>query len=179
MALSPDWASRLSTLLLWDTWNQRTQIISFLFLRSYDTLYRWHLLVIGQTKIIHCNLPDTTGKIEKKLIFVVYVAIMIIPAFYKWYPKSLLFLATLIFIFIEFDILARSQKWYVIICVLKMGFPCSTISYIRIGIYGNNWVNSLTFSWKFAYFTNFDHLWFENNYDDLSFSLCLFIKSIV
>ena len=38
-------------------------------LRSYDTLYRWHLVGIGQTKIIYKNLPDTTGKNEKKLIF--------------------------------------------------------------------------------------------------------------
>ena len=30
------------------------------FLRSYETLYRWHLLGIGQTKIIYYNLPDTT-----------------------------------------------------------------------------------------------------------------------
>ena len=53
----------------------------FTHLRSYDTLYRWHLLGIGQTKIIYYNLPDTTGKIEKKLIFIKYVSIMIISAY--------------------------------------------------------------------------------------------------
>ena len=64
--------------------------ITFL-LRSYDTLYRWHLLGIGQTKIIYynlVNLPDISGKIEKKLIFVEYVPILIIPAYYKLYPMS-------------------------------------------------------------------------------------------
>ena len=38
---------------------------------------------IGQTKIIYYNLPDTTEKIEKKLIFIEYVPIMIIPAYHK------------------------------------------------------------------------------------------------
>ena len=52
-------------------------------LRSYDTLYRRHLLGIGQTKIIYYNFPDITGKSEKKLIFVEYVPILIIPACYK------------------------------------------------------------------------------------------------
>ena len=51
--------------------------------RSYDTLYRWHLLGIGQTKIIYYNLPDITGTIEKKWIFIEYVPILIIPAYYK------------------------------------------------------------------------------------------------
>ena len=53
------------------------------FLRSYDTLYRRHLLSIGQTKIICYNLPDITGQIEKKLISIEYVPILIIPAYYK------------------------------------------------------------------------------------------------
>ena len=52
-------------------------------LRSYDTLYRWHLLVIEQTKLIYYNLPDITGKIEKKLIFIEYVPTLIIPSYYK------------------------------------------------------------------------------------------------
>ena len=52
-------------------------------LRSYDTLYRWHLLGIGQTKIIYYNLPDITGKIQMKLIYIEYVPILIIPAYYK------------------------------------------------------------------------------------------------
>ena len=52
-------------------------------LRSYDTLYRSHLLGIGQTKIIYRKLPDITGKIEEKLIFIEYVPILIIPAYYK------------------------------------------------------------------------------------------------
>ena len=52
-------------------------------LRSYDTLYRWHLLGIGQTKIIYYNLPDVTGNIDKKLNFIEYVLILIIPAYYK------------------------------------------------------------------------------------------------
>ena len=52
-------------------------------LRSYDTLYRWHLLDIRQTKTIYYNLPDITGKIEKKLIFIEYVPILNIPAYYK------------------------------------------------------------------------------------------------
>ena len=56
---------------------------SISILRSYDTLYRWHLFGIGQTKIIYYNLPDITGKIEKKLIFIEYVPILIIPAYYK------------------------------------------------------------------------------------------------
>ena len=34
-------------------------------LRSYDTLYRRHLLVIGQTKIIYYNLPDIIEKLER------------------------------------------------------------------------------------------------------------------
>ena len=51
--------------------------------RSYDTLYRWHLLGIGQTKIIYYNLPDVTGNIDKKLNFIEYVPILIIPAYYK------------------------------------------------------------------------------------------------
>ena len=52
-------------------------------LRSYDTLYRWHLLGIGQTKIIYYNLPDVTANIDKKLNFIEYVPILIIPAYYK------------------------------------------------------------------------------------------------
>ena len=52
-------------------------------LRSDDTLYRWHLLGIGQTKIIYYNLPDVTGNIDKKLNFIEYVPILIIPAYYK------------------------------------------------------------------------------------------------
>ena len=50
-------------------------------LRSYDTLYRWHLLGFGQTKIIYYILPDITRKIENKLIFIEYVPILIIPAY--------------------------------------------------------------------------------------------------
>ena len=52
-------------------------------LRYYDTLYWWHLLGIGQTKKKYYNLPDITGKIEKKLNFIEYVPILIIPAYYK------------------------------------------------------------------------------------------------
>ena len=52
-------------------------------LRSYDTLYRRQLLGIGQTKIIYYNLPDVTGNIDKKLNFIEYVPILIIPAYYK------------------------------------------------------------------------------------------------
>ena len=52
-------------------------------LRSYDTLYRWHLLGTGQTKIIYYNLPDVTGNIDKKLNFIEYVPILILPAYYK------------------------------------------------------------------------------------------------
>ena len=58
----------------------------WILLRSYDTLYRWgrwHLLGIGQTKIIYYNLPDITEIIEKKLIYIEYVPILIIPAYYK------------------------------------------------------------------------------------------------
>ena len=44
---------------------------------------RWHLLGIGQTKIIYYNLPDVTGNIDKKLNFIEYVPILIIPAYYK------------------------------------------------------------------------------------------------
>ena len=55
----------------------------YITLRSYDTLYQWHLLGIGQTKIIYYNLPDITWKIEKKLIFIEYVTILIIPVYYK------------------------------------------------------------------------------------------------
>ena len=49
-----------------------------------------------------------------------------------------LFLATVISIFIEFDVLRHFQEYFVIIHVYKIEFPCSTISYIRMGIYGNN-----------------------------------------
>ena len=54
-------------------------------------------------------------------------------------------LATVIFIFVEFDALAHFQKLCVIIRVYTMGFPCSAISYtcIRMGIYGTDF---LTFS---------------------------------
>ena len=38
---------------------------------------------IGQTKIIYYNLPDVTGNIDKKLNFIEYVPILIIPAYYK------------------------------------------------------------------------------------------------
>ena len=72
-------------------------------LRFYDTLYRRHLLGIGKTKIIYYNLPDITGKIETKLIFI-DVPNLIIPAYHKLYPMSFCFLATVISIFIEFNV---------------------------------------------------------------------------
>jgi len=59
------------------------QAEDYTILRSHDTLYRWHLLGIGQTKIIYYNLPDVTGNIDKKLNFIEYVPILIIPAYYK------------------------------------------------------------------------------------------------
>ena len=54
-------------------------------------------------------------------------------------------LATAIFIFNEFNVLTHFQKICMIIYVYKMGFPCSTISYIRMGIYGTKWVTLLVF----------------------------------
>ena len=52
-----------------------------------------------------------------------------------------MFLATVIFMFIEFDVLTHFQKICMIIHVYKIGLFCSTISYIRMDIYGTNWVN--------------------------------------
>ena len=57
--------------------------IDYIILRSYDTLYRWHLLGIGQTKIIYYNITDVNENIDKKLNFIEYVPILIIPAYYK------------------------------------------------------------------------------------------------
>ena len=51
-----------------------------------------------------------------------------------------MFLASVIFIFIEFDFSTHFQEICMIISVYKVGFPYSTISYIRMGIYGTNWV---------------------------------------
>ena len=61
----------------------RTCLLAYTCLRSYYTLYRRHLLGIGQTKMIYYNLLDITGKIEKKLNFIEYVPILIISAYYK------------------------------------------------------------------------------------------------
>ena len=61
----------------------RTCLLAYTCLRSYYTLYRRHLLGIGQTKMIYYNLHDITGKIEKKLNFIEYVPILIISAYYK------------------------------------------------------------------------------------------------
>ena len=46
-----------------------------------------------------------------------------------------MFLSTVIFVFTEFNILSHFQKISMKIHVYKMGFPCSTISYKRMGIY--------------------------------------------
>ena len=77
-----------------------------LLLRSYYTIYRWHLLGIGQTKIIYYNVPDTTGNNGKKFNFIEYVPILSTPAYYKFF----LLFSTVIFIFIEFDDLTHFQK---------------------------------------------------------------------
>ena len=46
-----------------------------------------------------------------------------------------MFFATVIFIFIEIDVLTHFQKICIIIHVHKMGVPFSTISCIRMGVY--------------------------------------------
>ena len=55
----------------------------FSFLRSYDTLHRWHLLSIEQTEIMYYNFPDTTANFKKKLlqkqIFTKYVPLWVYP----------------------------------------------------------------------------------------------------
>ena len=44
-----------------------------------------------------------------------------------------MFLASVIFIFIEIDVLSHFQKMCMILRVYKMGFPYSTISYTGMG----------------------------------------------
>ena len=64
-----------------------------------------------------------------------------------------MFLATVIFLFIEFDVLTHFQNICMIIHECKMGFPCSIIAYMRMGIYGTNLGKSfLTFLCKSAQF---------------------------
>ena len=85
------------------------QAEDYTILRSHDTLYRWHLLGFGQTKIIYYILPDITRKIENELIFYWICTNSDYTCLLKILFYEFLFLATVISIFIELDVLTRFQ----------------------------------------------------------------------
>ena len=71
-----------------------------------------------------------------------------------------MFLVPLIFIFIECDGVSHFQQICVTIYVYKMGFPCSTISYISLHIW-YHLGNSSNILMKICQ-KKLNHLWFEN-----------------
>ena len=92
---------------------------------------------------------------------------MTLPAFSKWYPKRQVIafnvLAEMIFTFIVFDDLTHFQKMFNQLSMYIMGFPCLTISYVRMSKHVTNRVTLLHHFYEKlhqkSHFTNFNHLW--------------------
>ena len=102
---------------------------------------------IGQTEKIYYILPDPNANFEKKLVqktdFYQMYNIITIPVYSIWYPErqilALNISATVILIFIVFNYFeAFSENMYDQSSMYKMGFPCLTISYVRVSKYVTN-----------------------------------------